>query len=99
MYKLLGQQYHFSCLKTEVLDEHGISPDIEESSPAQEEALTSCVSEAVGSSATGAAPSVFAIVSILLGKFYEFMGIPLQAVFTSRETDYGIIFPVAEQVK
>lgn len=56
-------------MKTEVLDEHGISPDIEESSPAQEEAMTRRVTEAVGGSVSGSAPSVFAIVSILLGKF------------------------------
>ncbi|KAK3858180.1 hypothetical protein Pcinc_035607 [Petrolisthes cinctipes] len=65
----LADSHRANCLfnfLSEVLDEHGISPNIEESSPAQEEALTKLVMEAVGGSMSAATPSVFAIVSILM---------------------------------
>ncbi|KAK4311542.1 hypothetical protein Pmani_016958 [Petrolisthes manimaculis] len=65
----LADSHRANCLfnfLSEVLDEHGISPNIEESSPAQEEALTKLVMEAVGGSVAAATPSVFAIVSILM---------------------------------
>ncbi|XP_045597946.2 serine/threonine-protein kinase 11-interacting protein isoform X3 [Procambarus clarkii] len=51
---------------SEVLDEHGITPNIAECSPCQEEALTQLVSEAAKCARKETTPSIFAIVSLLL---------------------------------
>ncbi|KAK8718551.1 hypothetical protein OTU49_014658, partial [Cherax quadricarinatus] len=51
---------------SEVLDECGIAPGIEECTPCQEEALTQNIHEAIKSSGKASVPSIFAIVSLLL---------------------------------
>ncbi|XP_042884414.1 serine/threonine-protein kinase 11-interacting protein-like isoform X3 [Penaeus japonicus] len=51
---------------SETLEECGVSPNIQECSPAQEEVLTDIVKEVVGPSEEEGSLSIFAIVSLLL---------------------------------